>query len=129
MGDANQLPVELRGTVTPYKGNGRKLGWPTANISTHTDLHDGVYFGRATMGEFVDNPAMIFVGVPTTVGDTERRVEAYLFDVPDVDYYGQEIVLRIEHFHRPNQKFDSIDELIQAIQSDTAAARKLLQNQ
>jgi riboflavin kinase/FMN adenylyltransferase len=118
------LPVELHGVVTPYKGNGRKLGYPTANIATDTSLQDGVYFGHAAMGTFVRQPALIFVGTPVTVGDTERRVEAHLLDVPDVNYYGQEITLDIQHFHRSNQKFDSMDELLEAIRSDELAARK-----
>lgn len=114
---------QLSGTVTPYKGNGRKLGYPTANISSSTDLADGVYFGFADMAAYRHHPAIIFIGTPTTVGDTERRVEAHLFDIPDRDYYGEEITMDIEHYHRPNQKFDSIDELLEVMKTDEATAR------
>jgi|SRR5688572_12241225 riboflavin kinase / FMN adenylyltransferase len=118
-----KLPVHLQGTTRHYKGNGRKLGYPTANIDAKTSLIDGVYFGFATMDKYKNQPAMIFIGTPVTVGDTERRVEAYLLDIPDADYYGQELSLDIQLFHRPNKKFDSLDELIVAIKQDEAAMR------
>jgi riboflavin kinase/FMN adenylyltransferase len=118
----------LIGKTKAYSGNGRKLGYPTANIGVETDLADGVYFGFATLGKFVDHLAMIFIGVPTTVGDTERRVEAHLFDVEDRDYYGQKIKIEVCHFHRSNQKFNSVADLTAAIQEDEIAARKWYNN-
>lgn len=117
-------PVTLSGVVTPFKGNGRKLGYPTANLNVGTDLKDGVYFGFANLGSMRDNPALIFVGIPTTVGDVERRVEAHLLDVPDKDYYDQNLVITVGHFHRPNKTFDSLEELMTAIKEDELTARK-----
>jgi riboflavin kinase/FMN adenylyltransferase len=117
-------PVTLSGIVTRYKGNGRKLGYPTANLDIGTSLNDGVYFGFANLGELKDKPSLIFVGVPTTVGDTGRRVEAYLLDIPDKDYYGQELKVTIGHFHRPNKTFDNLEQLMEAIRHDEAVARQ-----
>lgn len=108
----------ISGTVVRFAGHGRQLGYPTANIHTDTSLKDGVYFGRAHLGEFLDHPALIFIGTPTTVGDTGRRVEAHLLDIPDRDYYGLELRLKVLYFHRPSQTFDSIDELLVAMKSD-----------
>lgn len=117
-------PVSLSGVVTPYKGNGRKLGYPTANLNVETNLQDGVYFGFADLANYKDQPALIFVGVPTTVGDQERRVEAYLLDIPDKDYYGENMRLTVGHFHRANQTFDGVDQLMDAIKEDDATARQ-----
>jgi riboflavin kinase/FMN adenylyltransferase len=117
-------PVSLHGVVTRYKGNGRKLGYPTANLNVAADLQDGVYFGFANLAEFHDQPALIFVGVPTTVGDTERRVEAHLLDIPDQDYYDQNMAVTVGHFHRPNKTFETVDELLAAIKDDEATARQ-----
>lgn len=117
-------PVTLNGIVKPYKGNGRKLGYPTANLNVETDLKDGVYFGFADLGEMRDKPALIFVGIPTTVGDTERRVESYLLDIPDEDYYGQKLTVTIGHFHRSNKTFENLDQLMDAIKDDELTARK-----
>ncbi len=118
-----ELPAILRGTVQRYKGNGRKLGYPTANIDAPTALRDGIYFGLADMADYKRQPALIFIGTPTTVGDTVRRVEAHLLDIPDADYYGQPLTLDIRRFHRPNQRFDTIDALIAAIHADEDAGR------
>lgn len=107
-----------------FAGNGRKFGYPTANIETETDLKDGVYFGLADLGAYAKQPALIFIGTPTTVGDTGRRVEAHLLDIVDKDYYGEQLSLDILYFHRPNQTFSSIDELLVAMKDDETTARR-----
>lgn len=117
------LPVNLRGEVAHYAGNGRKFGYPTANIASETKLPDGVYFGFADLAEYTHHPALIFIGTPTTVGDTERRVEAHLLDIADIDYYGQQLGLSIGVFHRGNKTFDSTDELLEAMKNDEMAGR------
>ncbi len=116
--------VIIDGTVTRFKGNGRKLGYPTANLITKTGLKDGVYFGYADLAGFANHPAIIFVGVPTTMGDTDRRVEAYLLDIPDQDYYDLPIRLDVRHYHRANQTFANVDALLGAIRADDAAGRQ-----
>lgn len=117
-------PVTLTGQVSRFRGNGRQLGYPTANIRSDTNLSEGVYFGFADLAPYHNHPALIFVGVPTTMGDQERRVEVHVLDIPDVDYYDQSLAIRIEHFCRPNKRFDSVQELIEAMHSDEAEARR-----
>jgi riboflavin kinase/FMN adenylyltransferase len=117
------LPAELSGVVTRFKGNGRQLGYPTANLDVQTDLEDGVYFGFATLEQWKNHPTIIFVGTPTTVGDTERRVEAYLLDIPDQDYYDLPLKLSLEHYHRSNQTFNNLNQLIDIMKQDETAAR------
>ena len=124
--DKEKLPVELSGIVTPYNGHGRKLGYPTANIDTRTDLTDGVYFGFADMLEFKHHPAAIFIGTPTTLGDKERRAEAHLLDIADKDYYGEEIKMIVEKYHRPNQTFASTEKLLEVMKDDEAQFRTWL---
>lgn len=118
-----KLPVQLRGIVTKFKGNGRKLGYPTANIKSPTSLKDGVYFGFATLDIYHFHPALIFIGTPTTVGDADRRVEAHLLDILDKDYYDLPLELSVHYFHRPNHTFNSIDQLLVAMKSDEVTAR------
>ena len=118
-----KLSTSLMGTVTAFSGYGRKLGYPTANIATKTNLKDGVYFGYATLDTYVNNPALIFVGEPITVGDSVRRVEAHLLNIKDIDYYGKNLKLQINYFHRSNIKFDSINDLIVAMKNDEKTAR------
>jgi len=117
-------PVKITGVVTPFKGNGRKLGYPTANLKSETELTDGVYFGFADMARFENHPAVIFVGTPTTVGDKDRRVEAHLLDIPDKDYYDEKLVLSLEQYHRPNKTFQDVETLKQVMADDDASARQ-----
>lgn len=120
----SELPVTLSGTVTRFKGNGRKLGYPTANLTIETDLKDGVYFGQADLAGWVQSPALIFIGTPTTLGDTDRRVEVHLLDIPDKDYYEQPLGVTIQCYHRGNQTFANIDQLLEVMQADEVAARQ-----
>jgi len=120
---AQPLPVQLSGTTLRFKGDGRRLGYPTANLAISTDLEDGVYFGFANMSTYMDQPALIFVGSAVTTGDLRRRVEAHLLDIADHNYYELELDLDIRHFHRTNKKFASLAELTKAMQADEAAAR------
>ncbi len=117
------LPATLRGTTTRFQGNGRKLGYPTANFITNTHLADGVYFGFTDLANYTDHPSIIFLGIPTTMKNTERRLETHLFDVVDEDYYGLPTRVVLLHFHRPNQTFGSVDVLLGAIKADDAAGR------
>lgn len=116
-------PVKLSGIVVRFKGNGRQFGYPTANIRVATDLADGVYFGYADLAGYAQHPAVIFIGTPTTVGDTERRLEAHLLDIPDQDYYDQNLRLQLQHYHRPNETFASVAELLEVMKADDQAAR------
>jgi riboflavin kinase/FMN adenylyltransferase len=126
MKDKDMEPMNLAGTVTRFKGNGRKLGYPTANLTVKTDLADGIYFGLADLADWADQPAVVFIGTPTTMGDEQRRVEVHLFDIPDKDYYDQPLSISIRHYHRPSRTFKDIDQLLEAMQADMVAARQWL---
>ena len=117
------MPTKLAGEVNRYAGHGREFGYPTANIATATKLADGVYFGRADLAAHKQHPALIFIGTPTTVGDTQRRVEAHLLDFPDHDYYGQHLILEVAYYHRANITFGSVEALLVAMKEDEAAGR------
>jgi len=114
----------LRGTVSRFKGDGRRLGYPTANIAISTDLKDGVYFGFADLADWTHQPAIIFIGTPTTMGETTRRVEAHLLDIPDRDYYDLPLRLEVRQFHRGNQTFAGVEQLKAAMHADEAVARQ-----
>ncbi len=116
--------ITLSGTATQFKGNGRQLGYPTANITAETDTKDGVYFGFADLGKFRHHPSLVFVGIPTTMGDTDRRVEIHLLGIPDEDYYGEAVQASLRYYHRANQTFANVDNLMAAMKADEAAARQ-----
>lgn len=115
--------VELSGITKPFEGNGRGFGYPTANIQVTTDLAEGIYFGFAKLGNYKNQPALIFIGTPTTVGASIHRVEAHLLDIVDKDYYGEQLLLDIHYFHRPNQHFGSIKKLRSVMKQDELTIR------
>lgn len=116
-------PVRLEGIIMKFKGDGRKFGYPTANIRVDTALRDGVYFGHASLLKHHDAPALIFVGIPETIEESERRVEIYILDIADEDYYDNIISASVEYFWRANMKFNSVEELITAMHDDEKNAR------
>jgi riboflavin kinase/FMN adenylyltransferase len=118
------LPATITGEITRFKGDGRKLGYPTANLAVETDLKDGVYFGHADLAEFRNHPALIFIGTPTTIGEVRRRVEVHLLDIPDKDYYGEQLKTILEHYHRENQTFESVEKLLEVMKNDEMQARE-----
>ena len=118
----------ISGIVTRYKGNGRKFGYPTANIECPTDLDEGVFVGFTTLKfnklKLHTIPSIIFIGFPETLNETNKRLETHLFDIPDIDYYGAEVSVEIHEKLRNSEKFDSIDELIRQMKHDENNARQ-----
>jgi riboflavin kinase/FMN adenylyltransferase len=116
-------PFQLRGTVVTGDKRGRTLGFPTANVVPDEALvcpGHGVYVARAD-----GDCAAVSVGVRPTFG-TGRAVlvEAYLLD-RDVDLYGR--VLKVDFLQRlrGERRFESVDELVQQMNTDVARTRQL----
>jgi riboflavin kinase/FMN adenylyltransferase len=65
------------------------------------------------------------IGQRPTVGGTQSRLEAHLFDYSG-DLYGAEVTVALHHFIREEQKFESFEALKTQILLDAAAARALL---
>ena len=121
-------PFELKGTVKPNRGDGRKLGYPTANIEVPRDTAEGIFSGWVELrGQ--KYPAMVFIGSAVTLNDPLKRAEAHMLDFADQDLYGEEISITVVHKHRDNQKFASQAELIAALRQDEAAARKFFKQE
>jgi riboflavin kinase/FMN adenylyltransferase len=117
----------IRGVVTQGDQRGRTIGFPTANVplAEHLEPARGVYAvtARLQSGEVVKGVANI--GLRPTVGGTQSRLEAHLFDFTG-DLYGQEITVALHAFLRPERKFESFEALKTQIGQDAAAARALL---
>jgi len=115
------------GTVEEGKHLGRSLGFPTANLSAHSEQFppDGVYAAVGLLnGKSVRG--VVNLGVrPTIQSDTLRRVlEFHLFDF-DHDLYGEEIELRFLEYLRPEQKFDNLAALREQIARDVKRAHQI----
>ena len=125
---ANQLlgyPFFFSGKV--IKGNqlGRTLGYPTANLEPESQEKlipaDGVYAVEVQLlpAPF-DGPrlkGMMGIGIRPTINGTHRTIEVNLFDF-DEDIYGRELRVFVIKYLRPELKFNSLDELKDALAQD-----------
>lgn len=112
-------PYVIRGVIEPGRGVGRKLGFPTGNISIDKTLlapKYGVYAARITMrlGSFA---CALNIGVRPTFGLDEVVAEFNIIDF-EGDIYGEEIELELKRFIRPERIFDSPEELAYQISRD-----------
>ena len=124
----------LLGEVVTGQQLGRTIGFPTANLKVPPDKflpQTGVYAVQVQCQpeNFSLNapkfPAVMNLGYRPTVDGTQQVIEVHLLDWSG-NLYGQTIVVHLEHFLRPEQKFDSLDALKTQIQTDCATARVLL---
>jgi riboflavin kinase/FMN adenylyltransferase len=116
------------GTVVEGDRVGRKLGFPTANLSAHNEQYppNGVYAVEAKRGDQM-LPGVANIGVRPTVKNAggERLLEVHLFDFSE-EIYGEDLEITFRKFLRPEQKFAGIEELRAQIQKDAEQAREFL---
>jgi riboflavin kinase / FMN adenylyltransferase len=122
----------LIGTVVEGEKVGRTLGFPTANMQLDPDVlvpADGVYAAWAELRPFtpdaVMHPAAVSIGERPTFDGRRRVVEAYLLDF-DGDLYGHTLRLHFITRLRGQERFDSVDALIDQMSKDVEQARALL---
>ncbi|MDQ2923462.1 MAG: riboflavin biosynthesis protein RibF [Candidatus Dormibacteraeota bacterium] len=127
---ANQLlgrEYAMAGPVEAGERVGRRLGFPTANISVEPNKLIpalGAYAGRARSaeGDFV---AALSVGYRPTFGGTQLRVEAFLLDF-EGDLYQKRIELRFVKYLHPDIKFPSPEDLVGQLKQDVADTRRIV---
>ncbi len=120
-------PHVLSGNVVSGRHLGRTLGIPTANLHLPEGVivpRFGVYACRA-LAEGRAYPAVTNVGTRPTVGGHHITVEPWLLDY-DGDLYGKKITLEFLDFLRPEQKFDSLEDLKAAILKNAEQTREIV---
>lgn len=141
-------PHRVEGVVVRGDGRGRQLGFPTANVAPPIYAAipaDGVYAawftvfagqsglgrqpgpgqGATTLVPGERYPAAVSIGTNPTFSGRTRTVEAFVLDV-DADLYGQHVAVDFVTRLRGQKKFDSVDDLIEAMGRDTEKARAIL---
>jgi riboflavin kinase / FMN adenylyltransferase len=117
----------ILGTVVRGENLGKKIGFPTANLSAHSEQFppNGVYFAQATL-DGIAYPGVVNLGYRPTVSTVEakRVLEIYLLDF-DHDIYGKDIEVRFVRYLRPERKFENLDALARQIESDVQQARQI----
>ena len=121
-------PYRICGLVKHGFGNGKGLGFPTANIDLDYPYvwpKEGVYMGYG----IVRNkrvPAIISIGRhPTVIQLDAPIIEIHLIDF-DGDLYGQSLYVEFVAYMRENQKFESKEALIDQLKKDRQKAKRLL---
>ena len=107
---------------------GRKIGFPTANLSREAEGYlplDGVYAGWL-VSEGVKYPAAHSVGINETFQAVPRLVESHVLDETELDLYDKVVTLEFVDFVRPVAKFDGVDSLVAQINLDLEVVRQQL---
>lgn len=122
----------LDGTVIKGDQRGRDLGFPTANMAIDglhmprfgvyavqvdvlTGPHAGAYNGAAS------------IGVRPMFGTNTPNCETHLFNFK-ADIYGEQISVALVEYLRGEQKFASVDALVDQMHADCAQARDILRH-
>lgn len=129
---ANRLlgrPYTLIGKVVPGQQLGRTIGFPTANLQLPPEKflpRQGVYSVWVKCPSQANQlPGVMNLGNRPTVDGTVQTVEVHLLDWSG-DLYGEELVVSLDSFLRPEQKFSGLDDLKTQIQADCVLARSRL---
>lgn len=122
----------LSGTVIHGAHLGRTIGFPTANVEPDSNLlipKDGIYASRAFMDaddeERNGRPAMTYIGTRPTVNTGSRLVETHLLDF-DGDLYGRELRADFVARLRDDERFDSVESMVEQLAQDEHVARTIL---
>lgn len=121
---ANELlgePYAIHGIVV--HGNhigGAVLGFPTANIVPPPEKHlppFGVYVSRVLVNHTYYGGVSNIGRKPTIEGENPIGVETYIMGLEE-DLYGKNIEVQLLNFERPEQKFESLEQLKARIERD-----------
>lgn len=117
------------GTVEHGAKNGRKLGFPTANVTSPEAAIlplNGVYAVKFHADGKTYN-GVCNVGIKPTFDEEQKApmVEVHILDF-DGDLYGKAVKVEWLYFIREEKKFDSFEALIEQITADKETAKKLL---
>jgi riboflavin kinase/FMN adenylyltransferase len=120
-------PFAIEGVVQKGRQLGRQLGFPTANVplGDYVAPRFGVYATRTRLADGRQLDGVANIGVNPTTGEVAPRLEVWLFEF-DEDIYGETIETDLIAFLRPEEKFDSIEVMVDQIHQDERDARTIL---
>ena len=131
-------PYRLAGPIVSGWGRGRKLGFPTLNMSLPEQIipAEGVYAGLVELSEGQEGllqraerlPAVFSVGQARTFGDEHPLlIEAHLLDRILPDRTGHWMAMDFIRCLRHQHKFADPEALVTQIEKDCRQARAVLQ--
>ena len=121
-------PYFVSGKVMPGVQEGRKLGFPTANIEVTAEKlipAPGVYAVTARLeGSAALKPAMMNIGTRPTFGENEQTLEVHILDFED-NIYGKELLVSFDRRLRGERKFRSAEDLAGQLRKDAEEVRHI----
>jgi riboflavin kinase/FMN adenylyltransferase len=133
LADANAMlgrTYEVRGRVARGDQRGRELGFPTANVEVSDDRQlpaDGIYAGWFVRAGGSVLPTAISLGRRPTFYESApvSLLEAHVLDF-DGDLYDETVTVRFVAHLRGEERFASVDELVEQMGRDCDEARAVL---
>ena len=120
----------IEGPVIGGEQRGRELGYPTANMSMD-GLHPPKFGVYAVLIDVQDGPhagsyhGVASLGVRPMFGVNTANLESFIFDFSG-DLYGATLSVALVKFLRPELKFDTLEQLITQMDTDSLTARSTL---
>ena len=115
----------LTGVVVKGKELGRKLNYPTANLHIKEDYKiipkNGVYVVQSCIDKRTYF-GMMNIGINPTLNGTKKTIETHFFDA-DFNLYEKQIQIEMLTRIRDEKKFDSLEQLQEAMQQDEDFSR------
>jgi len=121
-------PPVLVGRIAKGDGIGRRLGYPTANLSVDPGIllpADGIYLAHAFADGHRDH-GLLYVGDRPTLEGTHRRCEIHLLSPWPEELRAAQLQVHVLERVRDDRAFPSVDALSDQIGRDVAVARKLV---
>lgn len=113
--------------VVAGDGRGAEIGFPTANIrppQRKVTPGLGVYAAFARLDQ-TTHQAAVNIGIRPTFGVGELFIEAYILAF-DQDIYGRMLTVELVEYLRPELRFDSVSDLVEAMGKDVDRSRTIL---
>lgn len=115
-------PYVLAGAIVPGRGQGRQIGFPTANLTTINECIPaaGIYVTRFLFDRH-NEPAVTYVGTNPTLGATPLAIETHVL-TPVPELLGKPAEVQFLHRIRSEEKFANREELAAHIAHDCQEA-------
>ena len=108
--------VVLKGKVVEGNGIGRKLGYPTINVSGNHNIGFGVYESVVLFGEKRYKGALHY-GPRAVLGEDKPVLEIHLLDF-DGNLYGETVQIEVYNKLREVESFKDFESLKEQISKD-----------
>lgn len=121
-------PLMLTGHIIHGHSRGKRLGFPTANLSLALDYcipADGVYAGIACL-EGNNYICAVNIGDNPTFGDGVKALEVYLLNFKG-EIYGETLEVQFHYRLRDETTFKNEEELVAQMQEDVRRTKDLLE--